>query len=410
MATNRPAGQPFRKPDGRWTVRYYDRTGKRREVSAQTVEAVIAKRDLALEGRDGKETLGAYLDWFTTVHLERRVRAGKITRRTADGYASQYARHVGPELRSLRLADVGVEDIEEWLDELECARSPRTKQPWSRRSIQYAHAALRLAFAQAVRTGRIDRNPCEHVAAPTPRRKGKAVLQPSQVAAFVNTCRSERLGSMLVVQLALGLRPGEAAAVPVTAFDPDAGTLAVRRSLGRIRGQWVWGPTKTHAEAVYELPAFALDAVARRLEEREMERAAADFAWSEADMVDEDGQPVTVPLLWCREDGQPIASNAAGRTLDRVCEVAKLPRLTPHQLRHSAASLVIAEGHGLEVASKMLRHTRLSVTSDLYVHLVDDVQRGHATALEGLARGGTGGETGGADDEAPRPSGEESGR
>lgn len=380
---NRPAGEPYR--DGaRWVARYYDRAGVRRKATGKTVTEALARRDAALAGVDRAETVGAFLDWWVTVHLERRVRAGRIQPGTADGYG-RWLRHVPAWLRQLPLVDVGVEDIETWMDELERATSAKTGRPLSRRSLQAAHASLRLAFSQAVRTGRIERNPCELVSAPTPKPSRKAVLEPGQVPAFVEACGSERLGGMWLVALAAGLRPGEAAAIPVTAVDVDAGTVAIRRSLRRERRQWVWGPTKTHAEATYRLPPFAVEAVRRRLADRDLERSLAGGVWRDAELVDEHGAPVTVPLLWCREDGGPLAPNVAARALARICARAGLPRLTPHALRHSAASLLIAEGHDLATVQKLLRHTRHAVTSDLYVHMVEDVQVAHAEALQRLA-------------------------
>jgi integrase len=407
VARSRPGGEPFRKADGRWCARYYDRQGRRREVSAATVTACLAKRDEALTDRDATETLGAYLDWFVDVHLERRSRrTGKPTAKTVDSYAEQVGR-VPDWMRALKLVDVTAEDVETWLDELERTVSPRTRKPLSRRTVQYAHAVLRLALEQAIRNGKIDRNPVRLVHAPSPTSgTGKAVLEPEQVAPFVAACAGERLGSLLIVALALGLRPGEAAAVPVGAVDVEAGTVAVRHNLVRSRGRWVHKATKTHAEGVYELPGFAAAAVRRRVEERALERQFAGPIWADAQVVDGDGAELVVPLLWCREDGSPVGSKAVTGALRRVCEVAGVPRLTPHGLRHSFASLMIAEGHDVAEIAKAMRHTRIATTSDVYVHLLRSSQRAFAAHLDGLAGGpavGPGGETGGGDEKAPRP-------
>jgi integrase len=407
VATNRPAGEPFKMADGRWGARYYDRTGKRRQVAAKTVTAVLVKRDEALTGRDTTETLGAFLDWWLDVHLERRRRRkGTPTAKTIDSYREQVGR-VPERLRALRLVDVGVEDVETWIDELERTRSERTGELLSRRTVQYAHAVLRSAFEQAVRTERLDRNPVRLVQAPAPAKTTRTVLQPSQVAPFVAACRSDRLGSMWLVALAHGLRPGEAAAVPVGGVDVAAGTIAVRHNLTRSRGVWVHKTTKTHAEGVYTLPDFAAEAVARRLEERDLERAMAGPVWSEAQVRvgDPDGEEAVVPLLWCREDGQPLGTKGAAASLRRICAAAGVPQLTPHELRHSFASLLIASGVAPELVSKLMRHTRVATTTDIYSHLLDPVVEGATGHLDELARR----PAGDMDGEAPRPSGEGSG-
>lgn len=291
----------------------------------------------------------------------------------------------------LRLRDVTSQHVDDLLDEIGRTPSPQTGRALSPRTVQYIHATLRAALTVAKRRRLIPDNPAADVEAPTPDAPPRTILQPEQVPAFLSACHGDRFGALWTVVLPLGLRIGEALALSLDDFDADAGTLKVSRSIAETAYQgtrrFVYKPTKTHASAEYELPRFAAEALRRRLEVRDIERMMAGDVWAEARMVDERGKAVTVPLLFCREDGSPMRYRTAYRALGRLCESAGLPVLTPHDLRHATASLLAAQGADLVEIQKLLRHRRQTLTADLYTHLVKRVQRASAARMDDLYGG-----------------------
>lgn len=196
--------------------------------------------------------------------------------------------------------------------------------------------------------------------------------------------------ALWLVALPLGLRLREAVAVPVDAVDLDAGTLRVAWSIARTERQWVHKATKTHADETLALPRFAVDALRRRLEVRALDRMMAGPLWQEAAVVDERLRPKTVDLLFSREDGQPLPESRVYSGLANVCERAGVPRLTPHELRHSCVSILIALGVDLPTIQRLVRHRSQRLTSDLYGHLVQAVSRDAADRFDRLAEGDSG--------------------
>ena len=74
--------------------------------------------------------------------------------------------------------------------------------------------------------------------------------------------------------------------------------------------------------------------------------------------------------MFTREDGQPICFSSFNRQLRMMCERAGLPRVTPHELRHSSASLLLAQGVDQRIIMEVLRHSTIGLTADLYTHVV----------------------------------------
>lgn len=75
-------------------------------------------------------------------------------------------------------------------------------------------------------------------------------------------------------------------------------------------------------------------------------------------------------LLLAREDGKPYHRNAASKALDQAIGKAEIQRLTPHGLRHTFASLLLADGVPVPEVSALLGHKDSYVTWKVYAHFV----------------------------------------
>lgn len=391
MSQRRRDPQPYRRSqDGRWCAPYYDAEGKRRVAYGRTAAEALAERDRRAAGYASEQTVAGWVQWWLDVHLPRRARNGRIAASTVDFYRAK-ARHVLEGLGDVELAELTAAKVEAWLEDLEQQVSPTTGRPLSSRSVQAIHATLRAALSAAERLGKIPPggNVARLVEAPGPDSGARRWLTPEQAPAFIAATRGDRFEALWRLLLPLGLRIGEGAALTLDAVDLEAGTVRIDRNLVRVKlgGRWVWQHkgTKTHVGATMALPRWARESLARRFEIREIEKAMAGPLWSEAECVDERGRPITVELLFCNEVGQPFHHRTYAARLARICDAAGLPRLTPHELRHSCASILAAQGATLLEIQKLLRHRRQALTADLYHHLVEDVQRAHVAAMDELA-------------------------
>jgi integrase len=133
----------------------------------------------------------------------------------------------------------------------------------------------------------------------------------------------------------------------------------------RKDGRWIIKTTKGEDDVWLALPEFAVNAIKRHCAARGVgglgrlagARAAVHGA--------------------CRH---PIAGHVLGKPLTRLCELAGVPRVTPHGIRHQTASALLAAGKSLTDVQYVLRHKNQRLTSDLYGHMADDA-RGHAAVV-----------------------------
>jgi integrase len=114
----------------------------------------------------------------------------------------------------------------------------------------------------------------------------------------------------------------------------------------------------------------ALDGLLRAHRARQaQERLAAGPAWADTDLV------------FTTKTGTPIDPDNFAHYFHRLCARAGLGHWTPHELRHSAASIMLAQGTPLWVVSEVLGHASLAITKDVYGHLVGDEKRDATRAI-----------------------------
>jgi integrase len=97
-------------------------------------------------------------------------------------------------------------------------------------------------------------------------------------------------------------------------------------------------------------------------------------------------------LIFTTSVGTAIEPRNVNRAWEALRTRAGVPGIRPHDLRHAAASLAFAAGASVKEVQAMLRHTRESTTSDLYVHVFESVRRGTADRMDTVLRriaGGT---------------------
>ena len=184
----------------------------------------------------------------------------------------------------------------------------------------------------------------------------KTIKAPNYLtAAQVSELADESKHPDIVLLLATtGLRWGELAALRVRDVDLGRGRIRVERSASKVNSKTVVGTTKTHAARSVAVSASVLKLLAPA-----MVGKAPD------------------ELLWCRADGQPLrpptTTHWFGAAVKRCQAIdANFPRVTVHELRHTAASLMIASGANVKTVQSQLGHKTATMTLDLYGHLFPD--------------------------------------
>jgi len=257
---------------------------------------------------------------------------------TQDTYRSVIRTHILPKWGSFELAQLSRQPIQTWLAQL--TLSPAT--------IRKIHQALTGMLDAALKDGRISRNPADGVTLPKVTRPVKRYLTATQVERLAQAAGE---WALLVRFLAYtGLRWGEATALLVSDLDLLRRRVTVSKAVKRSGGVKFVGPTKTYMNRRVAIPRWMIP---------ELEQQIADKGPDSLIFPSNSGG-----LL----DGR----NFQHRVLDQACTRAAIERVTPHEFRHTAASLAIAAGADVKVLQQMLGHSSAAMTLDLYGHLFPD--------------------------------------
>ena len=175
--------------------------------------------------------------------------------------------------------------------------------------------------------------------------------------------------------LATGLRRGEALALHWSDVDLDAGLLRVRWTLSRTsQGLQLDEPKTDKSRRTVPLPRSAVEALRAHRTQQQEEQLASAGAWQEHGLV------------FTTEIGTPLEPRNVLRRFEVLAERAGLRGVTPHTLRHSAASLLLAAGTHTKVVQEHLGHSSYAITADIYSHVGPAQQREAADRLDQALR------------------------
>jgi integrase len=347
-------------PDGRRKT-YYGAT--EREVKAK-LKAGLRDLDRGQKPADTRRKTAEFLeDWLIIARLT-------VRPRTYANYAQLVRRYAVPALGKVPVVRVSAEQVQQlYATMLEQGLSPTT--------VHHLHAVLHRAFAQARKFKIITENPCELVDAPRMAHHEMQTLSPERVRTFLVAAAGHRCEALFTLAVTTGMRQGELLGLHWADVDLTAGSVQVRTSLQRGEHGVVLGMPKTEkSRRKIELTEIALDALRRHRARQVEERLLLGPDWHEHDLVFPNGI------------GKPAA---AGHILQRefypLLERAKLPHIRFHDLRHTAATLMMLQGTPPKVVSEMLGHSQTGITMDLYSHVTPTMHRDAVTALNRLLKG-----------------------
>jgi integrase len=359
-------GSTRRLRNGRWEARWWGRDGRRHSRTARTQsEAARILRDEIRRREDGLPAVPRSLaveTFLTRDYLEARrheIRPSTWTR------AEELVRlHITPAIGRVKLANLTPGHVQRLIaDRLTAGYSPRT--------VQQIHGLLRHALKRAQRWGLVGQKVAALVDPPRIPRRRMSFLDEDQVRRFLAAVDEDRLRALYVLAITTGMRQGELFGLRWADVDLPNRRLSVRGTLtGNDRDGPVITETKTGRNRQILLTDLGTDALQRHRVNQLEERLRAGSEW-----VDHD-------LVFTNELGRPLhVSNLTTRSFRRALERAGLPQIRFHDLRHTAATLMLGRGVHPKVVSEMLGHAQISITLDLYSHVTPTMQ---ATAVEAL--------------------------
>jgi integrase len=343
-------------------------TSGRIELTAPTQRAARQKlADLKRALDEGKLDEGARLTLaeFLATWLAEAVRPTRKLA-TAARYACAVREQLVPRLGHHRLGDLTAHHVQLALNDLHAAgQAPAT--------VRLARAVLRAALADAVRWEYLPRNVAALVRGPRARRPEVAPLTVDQARRLLAAVRDHRHYAVYAVALAVGLRRGEVVGLRWQDVDLAGGHLAVRRTIDRIEGRLrVDEPKSAAGRRTITLPARRVAALERHRARQSEERRLAGDRWREHGLV----FPSTI--------GTPLEPRNLLRHCQATCDRLGLPRATFRQLRHTAASFLLAQGVPLKVVQTILGHGQIGLTADTYTHVLPELQADAAARQDAL--------------------------
>lgn len=380
-----------KRSDGRWAARISTgyRNGKRarRWVYGKTRAAVAKKLTTLLRDHElGILAAPANLtvEQFLTQWLENSARP-RLRAKTLQSYRQIIRLHIVPQLGRIPIQKLAPQHVQQWINDLSqsgwkrkrtkadaAAKRPETRGV-SPRTAQYARAILRSALGQALRWGIVARNVATMIDPPRIVKHQITPLQPDQAVRLIEAARAHRLGALVTVALSLGLRQGEALGLKWDAVDLDAGTLDVRAALQRIGKTWqLVEPKSSRSRRTIALPDVAIVALrAHRVAQLE-ERLAAGEDWKDQGFVFSTGA------------GKPLEPSNLTRVFRGLLTAADCPLIRFHDLRHSCATFLLAQGVDARTIMEVLGHSQISLTLNTYSHVLPNLKQDAAKRMDDL--------------------------
>ena len=323
-------GHPtVRKQRDKWVVRIDGidtATGKHRPRQLGTYASQRSALAASREHRAGaRSTERGKVSW-----LVRRYVAGKsnITPKAREQYAWAIP-HIGRGLGAIPLGRLDRDDVAEWINALASAGK------LSRRSVQICRNVLRASLADAVEEGLIPRSPAARVALPRTvakpvKEKVVQAWEATDVETFLAAVADHRWAVGFQLGVLYGLRRSEVLALRWDDFDPKRRTIRIDESLVAVNRGAVLGDAKNvRSRRLVPLSDDGVRGLKRRRTEQAEERLLAGSEWEDND------------LIIATRQGRLVLPRSYDRSLALIVDKAKLPRLTSHGLRHTAATHMV---------------------------------------------------------------------
>jgi integrase len=285
------------------------------------------------------------------------VAATRVRPGTLHSY-QQFARlYINPRLGRQRLDRIHPQHITAFYRELSQTLAPS--------SVRRVHAVLRRALTVAVRWGLIQTNPTLMVDPPSLPRTKVRPYTIEEAKAFLDVAANDRLEARWVIALTLGLRQGETLGLGWSHIDFERNLITIERALQRQPdGSLALVPTKTErSQRVIPMPSSVAAALRRRQALQSADRSLLGDEWHDTDLV------FTTQL------GTPIHPRNDYRSFQNLIRRGGLRRVRLHDLRHTAASMLLAQGVAARVVMEILGHSQISVTMNTYTHVDPELNR-----------------------------------
>ena len=368
---SRRQGTVNQRHKGSWEIRYYgpaDQNGNQKRIS-ETVKGAKKEAEKLLRDRltaieDGshidksKQTVSDFIDHWLVTYV-----ATNCTARTASGYQGNINRYIKPAIGNIAIQSLTPGQVQ-------AIYAGMLERGLSHTTVLHAHRVLKEALGHAVKWGVLARNVADSVSPPRREQKVMEMWDIPTVKDAIDFCRGTQYGEVFRFAIYTGLRRSEICGLKWESVDLIDGRLSVARTLHYINGQGlVEGLPKTK----------------RSRRNIPLAQKTVNLLHSIKGGQLDKGLPTTGgAYVFTRTTGLPLIPQEVTKAFTGFVREHNLPHLTLHGLRHANATLQMAAGVNPKVVSEGLGHSNISITLDLYSHVLPHMQQHAVDAVADL--------------------------
>lgn len=375
-------GSIYRMKDGRWRaavtagkradgkpLRKIFTAATRHEVSDELTDA-LKDLKMGIPIVSDKQTVAKFLEHWLEQVVKPRVRP-----KTLRTYSDLVKKHITPGLGNELLGKLSPQKIREFLNlKLKGGLSPRT--------VKHLLVTLRGALSVAVKDGLLPRNTAALVDPPRSPRSEVQVFNPPQARAFLEAVKGSRFEAAFTAAVAVGLRQGEILGLQWQDVNLKTGQLSVRAALQRVDKKLIRvEPKSATSRRSMLLPSACVSALVKHKADQATMRRWAGSKWQETGYVftTRIGTPVDARDLL--REYYAITRPKPKKDGEDPPKLA-FPKIRFHDLRHSAATLLLAQGVSPRYITELLGHSQVSFTMQTYAHVLPEVQKQVAEKMD----------------------------
>lgn len=349
----------FGKRKQRWFSGYNTKKEAERELPRLLVK--IQDGELLDINKSTLEQIS--LEW-----LEQKCKRDALSPTTIDGYKNIIHNHIIPTIGSCKIQDIKPYTMQKYID--------LKSEKLSNKTISNHNRVLTSIMLYALDMELIDKNPMIKVKLPRGKKKEIEILNLNECNLLLDKVRGNKVLEMPVtLALLLGLRRGECLALSWDDIDYKNKQISIRKNLECVDGEYYFLEPKTHnSKRIISIPDMLIPLLKQHYKwQREMTIRSGGVWKNENNLV-----------CTTKTTGSPVRPTVLSDTFRNFLIKNNLKQITFHGLRHTNASLMIAANVPAKVASSRLGHSNISITLDLYSHVMKEVDMSAAEKINNL--------------------------
>jgi len=364
----------FRKRGDKWSftvdIGRDPKTGKRKQKTVSGFrtkkEAEAACAELLSQLHRGyiidhsNQTVAEYLKEWLEDYAKPKLKPSTFSR-----YESVIRVLAIPELGKIPLKDLKIHHCQKFLNQL-------LKLGRKSSYISFVHRVLHAAFEQAVELEKIPRNPFDHVKGPKVTREKKNTWSVEEIQKFLQAAKSYNPNYYIAYLIAIhtGMRKAEVLALRWEDIDFENKRISVTQSVMIHQGQYITSDLKTTSSSrVITIDDVLIAELKKHKVLQNQQKLALGSGYEDRQLV------CATPI------GHFLSPNMANQHMRKICEIAGMPYIRFHDLRHTHATLLLKLGENVKVVSERLGHSTSRITLDIYSHVTPDMQEAAAQKI-----------------------------